>query len=240
MRLRAALVALVASACTACATHAQPPPAKQPDPFVRSVRSLHQSVVLFTMQIPSDDPKKKGSFDDAYGSGLVVASGDWGSQILTVEHVIHEARNLRATVRDKQGFPARTIARDERDDLALVETNAKNLVVAHLGSSAHLEPGTAIGIAGYPIPDAFVDEGLGTATSVFAGRISSIVRDALELDVPVIPGESGGPVFDAQSGVVVGLAESRFEEEKAIGFAIPIDDAKRFMAHTKGARVAVR
>jgi S1-C subfamily serine protease len=192
------------------------------------------------MRIPSDDPKKHGGFDDAYGSGLVVASGSWGSQILTVEHVIHDARDLRATVRDKQGYPARTIARDEKDDLALVETGAKNLAVAHLGSSAHLEAGTAIGIAGYPIPDAFADEGLGTATSVFAGRISSIVKDALELDVPVIPGESGGPVFDAASGIVIGLAESRFEEEKAIGFAIPIDDAKRFIRHAKGARVAAR
>ena len=52
-------------------------------------------------------------------------------------------------------------------------------------------------------------------------------KDALELDLPIIPGESGGPVFDAASGVVVGLAESRFDEEKAIGFAIPIDDAVR-------------
>jgi S1-C subfamily serine protease len=54
-------------------------------------------------------------------------------------------------------------------------------------------------------------------------------KDALELDLPIIPGESGGPVFDAASGVVVGLAESRFDEEKAIGFAIPIDDAVRFI-----------
>jgi S1-C subfamily serine protease len=63
-------------------------------------------------------------------------------------------------------------------------------------------------------------------------------HDALELDVPIIPGESGGPVFDAGDGAVIGLAESRFDEEKAIGFAIPIDDAKTFIAHVKGARVA--
>jgi S1-C subfamily serine protease len=45
-------------------------------------------------------------------------------------------------------------------------------------------------------------------------------------------------VFDAGTGEVVGLAESRFDEEKAIGFAIPIDDARRFVSHAKGARLA--
>jgi S1-C subfamily serine protease len=213
---------------------------KQPDgdPFPRIFRALRPSVVLFTMLVPSDDPKKKGQWDEAYGSGIIVASGPWGSQILTVEHVIHDARDLRVTIGDRRKAKARAIARDEKTDLALVQTDAPNLHVARLGSSAHVEPGDAVGIAGYPIPDAFADEGLGTATSVYAGRVSSVRKDALELDLPVIPGESGGPVFDAGTGEIVGLAESRFEEEKAIGFAIPIDDARRFIAHVKGARLA--
>jgi serine protease Do len=224
-----------ALALAACSSNAK---ALEGDPFPRVFRTLRPSVVLFTMRIPSDDPHKKGALDEAYGSGLIVASGAWGSQILTVEHVIHDARELKVTIGDRRKVPAHTIARDEKDDLALVQTSAADLPVAKLGTSAHLDPGSAIGVAGYPIPDAFADEGLGTSTSVFAGRISSVRHDALELDVPVIPGESGGPVFDAQTGDVIGLAESRFEEEKAIGFAIPIDDAKRFVAHAKGARVA--
>jgi len=223
---------LVLAACTSSA--------KEPegDPFPRVFRTLRPSVVLFTMLVPSDDPHKKGKWDEAYGSGIIVSSGAWGSQILTVEHVIHDARNLKVTIADRRVAKAHTIARDENTDLALVQTDAKNLRTARLGSSAHIEPGDAVGMAGYPIPDAFADEGLGTATSVYAGRVSSVRKDALELDLPVIPGESGGPVFDAQSGDVIGLAESRFEEEKAIGFAIPIDDARRFMAHAKGARLA--
>lgn len=232
---RAAL--LFALALPACATRASQAP--QQDPFVRVFHALRPSVVLFTMQIPSDDPKHKGDWDDAYGSGFVVASGPWGSQILTAQHVIDGARNLRVTIGDRRKVPARTIAADEKTDLALVQTDAKDLPPVALGTSTGLQPGMAIGVAGYPIPDAFQDEGLGTSTSVFAGRISSIRHDALELDVPVIPGESGGPVFDAATGAVLGLAESRFEEEKAIGFAIPIDDAKRFMAHVKGSRVAI-
>jgi S1-C subfamily serine protease len=221
--LAALAAALLTSACSAR-------PQQQPgDPFVRAFKALRPSVVLFTMQIPSDDPKKRGSWDDAYGSGVVVASGRWGSRVLTAEHVIHGARNLRATLRERKAFAVKVLARDEKADLALVGVDAPDQPVATLGTARDLEPGTAVGVAGFPIPDAFQDEGLGVATSVYAGRISSVRKDALELDLPIIPGESGGPVFDAQSGAVIGLAESRFDDEKAIGFAIPIDDAVRFI-----------
>jgi len=181
------------------------------------------------MKIPSDDPKKKGEWDDGYGSGIVVASGAWGTQILTVEHVIHDARQLRATMREKIVAGARVVAVDVKKDLALVEASTPDMPVATLGSARDIEPGTAIGVAGFPIPDAFADEGLGVATSVYAGRVSSVRKDTLELDLSIIPGESGGPVFDAATGSVVGVAESRFEEEKAIGFAIPIDVAEAFL-----------
>jgi serine protease Do len=224
--LRLSLCASLAALVSACAAA---PKQLAGDPFVRAFKALRPSVVLFTMQIPSDDPKKKGSWDDAYGSGVVVASGRWGTRVLTAEHVIHGARNLRATLRERKAFAVRVLARDEHADLALVSVDAPDVPVATLGTARNIEPGTAIGVAGFPIPDAFQDEGLGVATSVYAGRVSSVRKDALELDLPIIPGESGGPVFDAASGVVVGLAESRFDEEKAIGFAIPIDDAVRFI-----------
>ena len=219
-----ALAALVS--LTACGRAADPPGG---DPFVRTFRTLKPTVVLFTMKIPSDDKKRKGDLDDAYGSGVIVASGKWGSQILTVQHVIDGAHNLRVTLDDKRSVPARVVASDAKSDIALVEIDVPNRPVAQLGASADLEAGTQIGVAGYPIPDEFDDEHLGTKTSLFAGRVSALRPDALELDVPVIPGESGGPVFDAQTGVVVGLAESRFDDEKAIGFGVPIEDAEKFL-----------
>ncbi len=206
------------------------------DPFVAAYHRLRPSVVLFTMRVPSDDPKKKGGFEEAYGSGTIVASGARGSQILTAEHVIDGARGLRVTLDDRTTVPARVIASDLHDDLALVAIATPNRLVATLGASADLAPGTAIGVAGYPIPDAFQDEKLGTKTSVFSGRVSSHRNDALELDLPIIPGESGGPVFDARTGAVVALAESRFDDEKAIGFGIPIEDAERFMRRNLFAR----
>jgi len=202
------------------------------DPFVAAFQGLRPSVVLFTMKIPSDDKKKaaRGERDDAYGSGVIVASGAWGSRILTVEHVVHDATALRITIGEHHVVPCRVVATDAKADLAIVETSAAELPVATLGRSRAIVPGMQIGVAGYPIPDAFQDEGLITATSVFAGRVSSVRNDSVELDVPIIPGESGGPIFDASDARVIALAESRFDEERAIGFGIPIDDATRFLA----------
>jgi S1-C subfamily serine protease len=225
---RALLGALATSALgTGCAATVRPQ--LEGDPFVRSFRAIRPAVVLFTMKIPSDDKRHKNAVDDAYGSGVAVASGPWGTQILTVEHVIHDARNLRATLDDRRSVPARVLAINEKSDLALVEIDVPNRPVASLGRSRDVEPGTQVGVAGYPIPDAFEDEKLGTKISVYAGRVSSQRLDALELDLPVIPGESGGPIFDARTAVVVGLADSRFDDEKAIGFGVPIEDAERFL-----------
>jgi len=85
-------------------------------------------------------------------------------------------------------------------------------------------------VLGYPIPAAFDDEHLGRTVSIYAGRIASLRKGALELDVRIVPGESGGPVFDITSGDVIGIAQSRLGEERAIGFATPIDAATRFLA----------
>ena len=103
-------------------------------------------------------------------------------------------------------------------------------ILSALAGSETLEPGSAIGVLGYPIPDAFSDEHLGTTVSLYTGRIASVRKGAIEIDVPIIPGESGGPVFAIDTGEVIGLAESRFDEEHAIGFATPVDVITRFLA----------
>lgn len=221
-----ALAFALAMALGGCATKAETPAG---DPFVRAYRTLRPTVVLFTMKIPSEDKKHPGRLDDAYGSGVIVASDASGSDVLTVEHVVSGARLLHATLDERSSVPARVLATDRANDLALVRIAIAGRAVARLGSSRSVEPGTQIGIAGYPIPDAFADERLGVRTSVYAGRVSSMRRDSLELDLPVIPGESGGPVFDARDGTVIALAESRFDDEKAIGFGIPIDVARAFL-----------
>jgi S1-C subfamily serine protease len=234
----AATICIVLSGCT---SHAETSANAQSEPYVAAYRQLHPSVVLFTMKIPADDPKRRGQWDEAYGSGVVVESGSWGTRILTDAHVVAGAKDLVATIGDGPHAPARVVATTgEADDLAIVDVALKNQRPVKLGSIASLVPGTAIGVLGYPIPDAFEDEHLGRTVSLYTGRIASVRKGALELDVPIIPGESGGPVFDAATGEVIGIAESRFEEERAIGFATPIDTATRFLASHPRTRAARR
>jgi len=216
----AALAAILPLTGCARARHAD-------DDFVAAAAKLRPSVVLLSMDVPGE--RKGDGPDTEYATGTVVASGAWGSDILTVEHAIEGAWNLRATIDNKQKVPARIVAKDADLDVALVRTPRRNLPVVQLGSAADAQPGRTIGLVGYPIPDQFDDEGLGLATSLDSGRVSSLREDAIEVTLQIVPGESGSPVFLADNGEVVGMAESRFDQEHSIGFALPIDDAKRFL-----------
>lgn len=223
MRFR--VFAIAAAALALCAGCSQPH--YPDDDFVHSANALRPSVVLLTMDVPG--ATKSGGPDSEYATGTVIASGKWGSDILTVQHAIDRAWNIHLTIGNKTRVPARVVAQNADLDVALVRTKRRNLPVAHLGTSQHAQPGRMIGLLGYPIPDQFDDEGFGLATSLNSGRISSRREDALEVTLPIVPGESGSPVFLSDTGEIVGIAESRFDEEHSIGFALPIDDAKRFL-----------
>jgi S1-C subfamily serine protease len=230
-------LALLAFALSACA-HQQPTAAAS-DRFSELYKKLHPSVAFITMQIPADDPKRKGKWDDAYGTGIVIASGAWGSRILTDAHVVADARNVRARFGDEgAAFPVYLVAKsNDDDDLALLDVDATWIPPMTFGDEAVIEPGHAIGVMGYPIPDAFEDEKLRNVVSLYTGRIASVRNGTIEIDVPIIPGESGGPVFDAESGNVIGLAESRFDDERAIGFATPLEVIRPFLeANDAGAQ----
>jgi S1-C subfamily serine protease len=231
MRARGAALALVACALVGCA-HAPEQRANGGDRYSALYVQLHPSVALITMQIPDDDPKRKGRWVDAYGSGAVIASGAWGSRLITAAHVIADARNLRARVGDTgRAVPLRVIAKsNDDDDLAILEIPTPALPAVTLGTMDRVLPGRAVGVLGYPIPDEFEDEHLRAVVSLYTGHVASVRNGAIEIDVPIIPGESGGPVFDAETGVVIGLAESRFDDERAIGFATPVEVITRFLA----------
>ncbi|MBV9278294.1 MAG: serine protease [Candidatus Eremiobacteraeota bacterium] len=189
------------------------------------MHSMRPSVVLLTMQVPSADRR---SWDTEYATGTVIANGSWGSDIMTVQHAVDQARNIRVTIDNRNKVAGALIAADPKLDIAVVTTKAK-LPSATLGDSTLVQPGQSIGLMGYPIPDIFEEDGLGLATSINSGRISAIRPHAIELNLPIVPGESGGPVFASDGAAVVGIAESRFDEERSIGFALPINEAKPFL-----------
>ena len=72
------------------------------------------------MRVPPEN--KKDKYDDAYATGFVVASGTWGSDVLTVQHAIDGAWNLHVTIGNRVKAPARVIASNADLDLALLRT----------------------------------------------------------------------------------------------------------------------
>lgn len=208
---------------SACAAH------YPDDRFVRAANAVRPSVVLLTMRVPPEH--KKDAYDDEFASGMVVASGNWGSDILTVSHAVDGAWDIVATVDNKTKIPVVVVARDKELDVALLRAKRAGLSPVALGSSAYLRAqlGRDVGLVGYPIPDEFEDEDLGLASSLNTGHLSSVRKHALEVSIPIVPGESGAPVFLIDSVTVIGMAESRFDDEHSIGFALPIDDAKAFL-----------
>ena len=199
------------------------------DRFVSSAASVRPSTVLLTMKVPPEH--KADRYDDEYATGMVIASGAWGSDILTVAHAVDDAWDIVATVADKTKLAAVVVAKNKDLDVALVRTKQSGLMPLALGTSAHLSSqlGREVGLVGYPIPDEFADENLGLAPSFNTGHLSSLRKHALEVSLPIVPGESGAPVFLIDTGSVIGMAESRFDDEHSIGFALPIDDAKAFL-----------
>ena len=165
------------------------------------------------------------------GSGAIVSPDGY---ILTNNHVVGSADEIKVTLMDKREFTAKVVGKDSKTDLALIKIDTKeNLPVATLGSSAELQVGDWVVAIGNPF---------GFSLTVTAGIVSAKGRalggnydDYIQTDASINPGNSGGPLFDTQ-GNVVGINTaiySRTGTSAGIGFAIPIDLAKSVMEQLK-------
>jgi S1-C subfamily serine protease len=178
----------------------------------------------------------------AQGSGFVVTRD---GTILTNAHVItdagetsgpvHAATSVYVEFTDHDRVQARIVGFDVFDDVGVLKVapSAHALAALPLGRSARVVVGEPVVAIGSP---------LGNADSLAAGIVSAVGRsiaalttphfqliDAIQTDAPLAHGSSGGPLLDA-AGRVVGInAQIRSDQGGAsgIGFAVPIDAAKR-------------
>ena len=158
------------------------------------------------------------------GSGFVISADGY---ILTNAHVVEDARNIIVYLTDKRQFQAKVIGADQRTDIALLKIAAKDLPVAIIGDSEKVEVGDWVVAIGSPF---------GFTNSVTQGIVSAKGRALeeayvpfIQTDVPVNPGNSGGPLFNLK-GEVVGINSIIFShtgEYIGLSFAIPIDLAMK-------------
>ncbi|MFQ5911765.1 MAG: Do family serine endopeptidase [Nitrospinota bacterium] len=173
------------------------------------------------------------------GSGFIL---DKNGYILTNNHVVENAQQILVRLSDEREFEARLIGRDPQTDLALIKIPAKRDIPAvRLGDSDAIEVGDWVIAIGNPF---------GLDQTVTAGIVSAKGRvigagpydDFIQTDASINPGNSGGPLFNTQ-GEVIGIntaIASRTGGSVGIGFAIPVNMAKKVIAQLKGKGRVIR
>ncbi|MEB3288451.1 MAG: HhoA/HhoB/HtrA family serine endopeptidase [Leptolyngbya sp.] len=161
------------------------------------------------------------------GSGFILSAD---GRILTNAHVVDGTRTVTVTLRDGRTFEGQVAGVDSVTDVAVVKIDATDpLPTVRLGSTANLSPGQWAIAIGNP---------LGLDNTVTAGIISAIGRTSNQVGIPdkrvqfiqtdaaINPGNSGGPLLNDR-GEVIGMNTAIRANAQGLGFAIPIETAKR-------------
>jgi S1-C subfamily serine protease len=180
---------------------------------------------------------------DSQGSGFVVSPTGY---ILTNSHVITDAGTgsvaqpadkVFVEFQDRDRAEARIVGWDVFDDVGLikVDPSAHGLMPVPLGNSAAVAVGEPVAAIGSPFGNEdSLGVGVVSATHRSIDSLTSDFKlvDAIQTDAPINHGNSGGPLFDARGRVIGINAQIRSQSGQAegVGFAVPINSAKRSMA----------
>lgn len=163
------------------------------------------------------------------GSGSVL---DKNGHILTNNHVIEGAQEIRVTLASGESFDGKVVGRDLPNDIAVLRINAPQelLVPIELGDSSRLKVGQIVYAIGNPF---------GLERTMSSGIISSLnrslpakgrtMRSMIQIDAALNRGNSGGPLLDTR-GRLIGMntaIASSTGENTGVGFAIPVDTLSR-------------
>ncbi len=163
------------------------------------------------------------------GSGVII-DGKRGF-ILTNEHVIEKTGKISVVLKDGREFEAQIVGADPDSDLAVLRIATKEqLPDIEMGSSDDLMIGETVFAIGNPF---------GFSNTVTTGVISAINRSLrtedkvfhsfIQTDASINPGNSGGPLLNI-NGELIGINTAIYAKAQGIGFAIPINKAKKIIS----------
>ncbi|MEO0646472.1 MAG: HhoA/HhoB/HtrA family serine endopeptidase [Cyanobacteria bacterium J06650_10] len=176
-------------------------------------------------QLPQS-PQLPERLEQGTGSGFILSAD---GKLLTNAHVIEGADTVNVTLKDGRTFTGEVMGADPVTDVAVIKIEATDLPVAPLGNTDNLSPGQWAIAIGNP---------LGLDNTVTAGIISALDRTStqvgiadkrvqfIQTDAAINPGNSGGPLLNA-NGEVIGMNTAIRANAQGLGFAIPIETAKR-------------
>jgi Do/DeqQ family serine protease len=172
-----------------------------------------------------------GGRDRSYTSQSLGSGFVWSSEgiIVTNNHVVEGASRITVNFSDGTQVPAKLIGVDPDSDVAVLRVDAKNLLAAPIGTSTDLLIGETVIAVGNPF---------GLSGTVTTGVVSALGRsvpskeagrtftDFIQTDASINPGNSGGPLLNIE-GRVIGINTMIYANAQGIGFAIPVDRAKK-------------
>ena len=203
-------------------------------PVVRAVKRAAVSVVNIHTEKPAPDRDSvftsgKTRKINGMGTGVII---DERGYIVTNFHVIEDVDVIRCSLQDGSDQDATVVSFDREHDLAVIKLNANRTYrVSAFGTSSDLMLGESV----IAIGNAF-----GYRHTVTTGIISALGRDVevnekqsyknlIQTDASINPGNSGGPLINLD-GEIVGINVAIRAGAQRIGFAIPIDDARKIVA----------
>jgi serine protease Do len=244
---RAALIGLL----TLLATPAVAGEYNRETPVVKAVRAVSPAVVNISSQVQLRQaqnpfagmgaPHLEWFFRDFFdrgweqryqatslGSGVII-DGKRGF-ILTNAHVVARAGQITVTLMDERQFEAQVVGSDPDSDLAVLRiTSDTTLPAVAMGGCDDLMIGETVIAIGNPF---------GFSHTVTTGVISAVDRsiraddreyhDFIQIDASINPGNSGGPLLNI-NGELIGINTAIYAKAQGIGFAIPIDRARRIV-----------
>jgi uncharacterized protein YkwD len=169
--------------------------------------------------------------DTFTGSGVVVGTR---GEILTNSHVVESCERIIVRLPSKELQAAALVARDKKNDLAVVRINNLSLSVAAFRAGGAVRAGDAVVALGYPLSGL-----LATTANLTVGNVSALAglgddSRYLQISAPVQPGNSGGPLLDA-SAHLVGIVTSKLN---AAGVALVTGDIPQNVNFALKAEVA--
>ncbi len=195
---------------------------------VYSSKTVRQQIPEFLRQYGLRGGEQKQS---GLGSGVIISTDGF---IITNNHVVEEADELKVLLTDDREFTAKVIGTDPKTDVAVIKIDAENLPAATLADSSKLRVGDIVFAIGNPLAvGQTVTMGIVSATGRRVGLLDEVqgYEDFIQTDAAINLGNSGGALIDAR-GRLVGINSAIITTSQGnigIGFAIPINLARIIM-----------
>jgi len=191
----------------------------------------------FEFRVPQYRQKGTEKKEIGGGTGFIVSQD---GLVLTNKHVVTDREaDFTVLTNDGRRFKAQVLARDPGQDLAVLEIETKErFPVVKLGDSDSLQIGQTVIAIGNVLGEfrnsvsVGVVSGLGRTITASGGGFFETLEDVIQTDAAINSGNSGGPLLNLQREVI-GINTAKSFEAENLGFAIPINKAKKDIEQVK-------